>query len=59
LQSIPESIIARLLNVVVLDVHSNQLASLPNSIGCLSKLKVLNVAGNLLHSLPATIEECR
>jgi Leucine-rich repeat (LRR) protein len=59
LQSIPESIIARLLNVVVLDVHSSQLTSLPNSIGCLSKLKVLNVSGNLLHSLPATIEECR
>ncbi|ONM14207.1 Plant intracellular Ras-group-related LRR protein 7 [Zea mays] len=39
LQSIPESIIARLLNVVVLDVRSNQLKSLPNSIGCLSKLK--------------------
>ncbi|XP_062226643.1 plant intracellular Ras-group-related LRR protein 1-like [Phragmites australis] len=59
LQSIPESIIARLLNVVVLDVRSNQLKSLPNSIGCLSKLKVLNVSGNLLHDLPATIEECR
>nr|CAB3488183.1 unnamed protein product [Digitaria exilis] len=59
LQSIPESIIARLLNVVVLDVRSNQLKSLPNSIGCLSKLKVLNVSGNLLHELPATIEECR
>ena len=59
LQSIPESIIARLLNVVVLDVRSNQLTSLPNSIGCLSKLKVLNVSGNLLRDLPATIEECR
>uniref|UniRef100_A0A0D9W935 Uncharacterized protein n=2 Tax=Leersia perrieri TaxID=77586 RepID=A0A0D9W935_9ORYZ len=59
LESIPESIIARLLNVVVLDVRSNQLKSLPNSIGCLSKLKVLNVSGNLLQSLPNTIEECR
>ncbi|CAL5069820.1 unnamed protein product [Urochloa decumbens] len=59
LQSIPESIIARLLNVVVLDVRSNQLKSLPNSIGCLSKLKVLNVSGNLIQELPATIEECR
>ncbi|KAG8043381.1 hypothetical protein GUJ93_ZPchr0458g22615 [Zizania palustris] len=59
LESIPESIIARLLNVVVLDVRSNQLKSLPNSIGCLSKLKVLNVSGNLLESLPVTIEECR
>ncbi|XP_028774123.1 plant intracellular Ras-group-related LRR protein 6-like [Neltuma alba] len=59
LQSIPESLTARLLNVAVLDVHSNQLTSLPNSIGCLSKLKVLDVSGNLLDSLPKTIENCR
>ncbi|KAK8543064.1 hypothetical protein V6N13_136393 [Hibiscus sabdariffa] len=59
LQSIPESLTARLLNVVVLDVHSNQLKRLPNSIGCLSKLKTLNVSGNLLQSLPKTIENCR
>ncbi|CAI9780286.1 unnamed protein product [Fraxinus pennsylvanica] len=59
LECIPESLTARLLNVVVLDVHSNQLKSLPNSIGCLSKLKILNVAGNLLQSLPQTIENCR
>ncbi|XP_030456394.1 plant intracellular Ras-group-related LRR protein 6-like [Syzygium oleosum] len=59
LQTIPESLTARLLNVVVLDVHSNQLKVLPNSIGCLSKLKVLNVAGNYLQFLPRTIENCR
>ncbi|KAK0571876.1 hypothetical protein LWI29_022945 [Acer saccharum] len=59
LQTIPESLIARLLNVVVLDVHSNQLKSLPNSIGCLSKLKLLNVSGNLIESLPKTLENCR
>nr|CAD1832005.1 unnamed protein product [Ananas comosus var. bracteatus] len=59
LESIPESLTARLLNVAVLDVRSNQLKSLPNSIGCLSKLKVLNVSGNLLESLPKTIEDCR
>ncbi|KAK8486163.1 hypothetical protein V6N11_019986 [Hibiscus sabdariffa] len=59
LQSIPESLTARLLNVVALDVHSNQLKFLPNSIGCLSKLKTLNVSGNLLRSLPKTIENCR
>ncbi|WOG91461.1 hypothetical protein DCAR_0310710 [Daucus carota subsp. sativus] len=59
LQSIPESLTARLLNVAVLDVHSNQLKALPNSIGCLSKLKILNVSGNLLQSLPRTIENCR
>ncbi|KAA3486299.1 plant intracellular Ras-group-related LRR protein 6-like [Gossypium australe] len=51
LQGIPESLTARLLNVVALDVHSNQLKFLPNSIGCLSKLKTLNVSGNLLQSL--------
>ncbi|KDP37416.1 hypothetical protein JCGZ_07943 [Jatropha curcas] len=59
LQRIPESLAARLVNVVVLDVHSNQLKSLPNSIGCLSKLKVLNIAGNLLAFLPRTIGNCR
>lgn len=58
-QIIPESLTARLLNVIVLDVHSNQLKCLPNSIGCLSKLKILNVSGNLLQSLPRTIENCR
>ncbi|KAF8670266.1 hypothetical protein HU200_050800 [Digitaria exilis] len=48
-------------NITTLDLSNNnlQLKSLPNSIGCLSKLKVLNVSGNLLHELPATIEECR
>ena len=45
--------------MVVFDVHSNQLKSLPNSIGCLSKLKVLNVSGNLIEFLPKTIENCR
>ncbi|PPS00927.1 hypothetical protein GOBAR_AA19748 [Gossypium barbadense] len=59
LESIPESMTARLLNVVALDVHSNQLKFLPNSIGCLSKLKILNVSSNLLHTLPKTIENCK
>ena len=58
-QNIPESLTARLLNMVVLDVHSNQLRSLPNSIGCLSRLKLLNVSGNLIQNLPKTIENCR
>ncbi|GKA86925.1 plant intracellular Ras-group-related LRR protein 6-like protein, partial [Tanacetum coccineum] len=56
---IPESLTARLLNVGVLDVHSNELKSLPNSIGCLSKLKTLNISGNHIQSLPKTIENCR
>ncbi|OIW19392.1 hypothetical protein TanjilG_09412 [Lupinus angustifolius] len=59
LQNIPESLTARLLNLMVLDVHSNQLRSLPNSIGCLSKLKILNISGNLMESLPKTIQNCR
>lgn len=59
LQVIPESLAARLLNMVALDVHSNQLKTLPNSIGCMSKLKSLNVSGNHLQSLPKTIENCR
>lgn len=59
LESIPESLAARLLNVVVLDVHSNQLRTVPNSIGCLSKLRVLNVSGNMLEFLPKAIENCR
>ncbi|KAF9615156.1 hypothetical protein IFM89_022217 [Coptis chinensis] len=59
LENIPESLMARLLNVVVLDIHSNQLKTLPNSVGCLSKLKVLNISGNLLESLPKAIENCR
>ncbi|WOK95007.1 plant intracellular Ras-group-related LRR protein 1 isoform X2 [Canna indica] len=59
LEIIPESLTARLLNLVVLDLHSNQLRTLPNSIGCLSKLKALNVSGNLIESFPKTIEDCR
>ncbi|CAI8611083.1 unnamed protein product [Vicia faba] len=59
LQNIPESLTAKLVNTVVLDVHSNQLRTLPNSIGCLSKLKILNVSGNLIQYLPKTLENCR
>lgn len=58
-QNIPESLTARLVNTVALDVHSNQLRTLPNSIGCLSKLKLLNVSGNLIQHLPKTIENCK
>ncbi|CAL5199267.1 unnamed protein product [Lathyrus oleraceus] len=59
IQNIPESLTARLVNMVALDVHSNQLRTLPNSIGCLSKLKLLNASGNLIQHLPKTIENCR
>ncbi|XP_056852211.1 plant intracellular Ras-group-related LRR protein 8 isoform X1 [Raphanus sativus] len=59
IQQIPESLVARMLNLWALDLHSNQLKTLPNSIGCLSKLKILNVSGNNLQALPKTIEDCR
>ncbi|CAH8262732.1 unnamed protein product [Arabidopsis lyrata] len=59
LQTIPESLTARLLNLIALDVHSNQIKALPNSIGCLSKLKTLNVSGNFLVSFPKSIQHCR
>lgn len=59
LESIPESVTARLLNLIVLDLHSNQLKALPNSIGCLSKLRALNICSNHLESLPKSIENCR
>ncbi|KAG7621834.1 Leucine-rich repeat [Arabidopsis suecica] len=59
IQKIPESLVARMLNLWALDLQSNQLKTLPNSIGCLSKLKFLNVSGNYLQSLPKTIEDCR
>ncbi|EOA16804.1 hypothetical protein CARUB_v10005024mg [Capsella rubella] len=59
IQKIPESLVARMLNLSALDLHSNQLKTLPNSIGCLSKLKFLNVSGNYIQFLPKTIEDCR
>ncbi|KFK40840.1 hypothetical protein AALP_AA2G048500 [Arabis alpina] len=59
IQKVPESLVARMLNLWALDLHSNQLKTIPNSIGCLSKLKFLNVSGNYLKFLPKTIEDCR
>ncbi|XP_047340058.1 plant intracellular Ras-group-related LRR protein 6-like [Impatiens glandulifera] len=59
LQEIPESVTARLLNLTELDIRSNELKSLPNSIGCLSKLKILNISCNLISSFPKTIENCK
>ncbi|NXW78482.1 LRSM1 ligase, partial [Hirundo rustica] len=40
---------------VVLDLHDNQLASLPADIGQLTALQVLNLERNLLKSLPQSI----
>ncbi|XP_064026944.1 E3 ubiquitin-protein ligase LRSAM1 isoform X2 [Pogoniulus pusillus] len=44
-----------LITLKVLDLHDNQLASLPADIGQLAALQVLNLEGNLLASLPASI----
>ena len=57
-QALPDSI-KGLVNLVTLDVQSNQLRSLPDAIGSLSKLKNLNVSGNLLKALPDSLAGCR
>uniref|UniRef100_A0A8C5JNJ0 Leucine rich repeat and sterile alpha motif containing 1 n=1 Tax=Junco hyemalis TaxID=40217 RepID=A0A8C5JNJ0_JUNHY len=44
-----------LITVKVLDLHDNQLASLPADIGQLTALQVLNLERNLLKSLPQSI----
>ncbi|NXD27911.1 LRSM1 ligase, partial [Spelaeornis formosus] len=44
-----------LITVKVLDLHDNQLASLPADIGLLTALQVLNLERNLLKSLPQSI----
>uniref|UniRef100_A0A8D2MT81 SAM domain-containing protein n=1 Tax=Zonotrichia albicollis TaxID=44394 RepID=A0A8D2MT81_ZONAL len=45
----------KVLQKKVLDLHDNQLASLPADIGQLTALQVLNVERNLLKSLPQSI----
>ncbi|XP_054139894.1 E3 ubiquitin-protein ligase LRSAM1 isoform X2 [Melozone crissalis] len=47
--------ILSLITVKVLDLHDNQLASLPADIGQLTALQVLNLERNLLKSLPQSI----
>ncbi|XP_064249797.1 E3 ubiquitin-protein ligase LRSAM1 isoform X2 [Passer domesticus] len=44
-----------LITLKVLDLHDNQLASLPADIGQLTALQVLNLERNLLKSLPQSI----
>ncbi|XP_077162970.1 E3 ubiquitin-protein ligase LRSAM1 isoform X2 [Paroedura picta] len=44
-----------LITVKVLDLHDNQLSSLPADIGQLTSLQVLNVERNLLKALPHSI----
>ncbi|XP_059571442.1 E3 ubiquitin-protein ligase LRSAM1 isoform X1 [Alligator mississippiensis] len=47
--------IQSLITVKVLDLHDNQLTSLPADIGQLTFLQVLNIERNLLKSLPQSI----
>uniref|UniRef100_A0A7M4EYE0 Leucine rich repeat and sterile alpha motif containing 1 n=1 Tax=Crocodylus porosus TaxID=8502 RepID=A0A7M4EYE0_CROPO len=47
--------IQSLITVKVLDLHDNQLTSLPADIGQLTFLQVLNIERNLLKSLPESI----
>ncbi|NXC76141.1 LRSM1 ligase, partial [Anhinga anhinga] len=44
-----------LITVKVLDLHDNQLASLPDDIGQLTSLQVLNLERNLLKCLPQSV----
>ncbi|KAH0542848.1 hypothetical protein FGG08_002802 [Glutinoglossum americanum] len=44
--------IGQLKNLEVLDVHCNRLVSLPETFGGLTRLRILNVAENLVISLP-------
>ncbi|XP_067106976.1 E3 ubiquitin-protein ligase LRSAM1 isoform X1 [Osmerus mordax] len=48
-----------LATLKVLDLHDNQLTSLPHDIGQLSSLQVLNVENNLLKALPEGIGDLR
>ncbi|KAG8447427.1 hypothetical protein GDO86_014780 [Hymenochirus boettgeri] len=56
LQLVPKSCqISDLSTLKVLDLHENQIASLPANIGQLTSLRVLNVERNVLRSLPDSI----
>ncbi|XP_015500373.1 E3 ubiquitin-protein ligase LRSAM1 isoform X2 [Parus major] len=57
LSEVPYGVFAtcKVLQKKVLDLHDNQLASLPADIGQLTALQVLNLEKNLLKSLPQSI----
>ncbi|NXT78208.1 LRSM1 ligase, partial [Zapornia atra] len=48
-----------LITLKVLDLHDNQLASLPDDIGQLTSLQVLNLERNLLRCLPQSLGDLR
>jgi len=45
--------VKKMTNLQELNVSGNQLTTLPQSLGCLTKLIVLHVHSNSLHSLPS------
>ncbi|CAD6190439.1 unnamed protein product [Caenorhabditis auriculariae] len=47
--------ISAFVNLITLNVASNSLTSLPDEIGCLSKLRYLDARNNLLDGLPKTM----
>uniref|UniRef100_A0A1I7YUD5 Leucine-rich repeat-containing protein 59 n=1 Tax=Steinernema glaseri TaxID=37863 RepID=A0A1I7YUD5_9BILA len=57
LDSIPESLCAKLTKLVALDLRANNLTMLPANIGQLSKLKFLDAYGNELTDLPNSLAQ--
>lgn len=55
----PESKIASLANLRVLDLRGNELTELPSNIGCLTCLQVLSLDRNRLTRLPASMQSLR
>lgn len=47
------------MNLEELNLASNLLETLPDSIGLLHNLKILDVSGNKLSALPDSISHCR
>lgn len=58
LQTIPEAL-AGLSGLRSLNLRSNKLRALADSVGLLTSLTFLDVSSNDLHDLPATLGRCR
>ncbi|KAK7095159.1 E3 ubiquitin-protein ligase LRSAM1-like [Littorina saxatilis] len=59
LTSLGKGDIADIRNLRVLDLHGNELKTLPDNIGCLERLQILNLEGNKLKKLPDSIGNFR